>query len=122
VLIRNHRPTVDRELLECCAGTIERGDPPADTAARELIEETGYRAGKLTPLGMFYTSPGLSDEMMWVFVATELTHVGQHLEEDENIVVEVVPTAEALAMATDGRMIDAKSMLGLLWARAKGMI
>jgi hypothetical protein len=55
-------------------------------------------------------------------VATELTHVGQHLEEDENIVVEVVPTAEALAMATDGRMIDAKSMLGLLWARAKGMI
>lgn len=122
VLIRNHRPTVDRELLECCAGTIERGDPPADTAARELIEETGYKAGKLTPLGMFYTSPGLSDEMMWVFVATELTHVGQHLEEDENIVVEVVPTAEALAMATDGRMIDAKSMLGLLWARAKGMI
>ncbi len=122
VLIRNHRPTVDRELLECCAGTIEHGDSPDATAHRELIEETGYKAGTLTKLGEFFTSPGLSDELMHAYVASNLTFVGQHLEEDENIKVEIVPTAQALAMATDGQMIDAKSMLGLLWARAKGLI
>ena len=122
VLIRNHRPTVDRELLECCAGTIEHGDAPDATAYRELIEETGYKAGTLTKLGTFFTSPGLSDELMHAYVASDLIHVGQQLEEDENIKVEIVRTDEALAMASDGRMVDAKSMLGLMWARAKALI
>jgi len=122
VLIANRRPTVNRELLECCAGTMEAGEAPEVTAARELIEETGYSAGSLAKLSEFYTSPGLSDEVMHAYFAQDLTHVGQQLEEDEAITVVLVPVAEALAMTLDGRMIDAKSMLCLHLAKARGWL
>ena len=122
VLIRVFRIALNRMSIECCAGTIERtatgtGEPPAACAARELIEETGYRAGTLTPIEPFLTSPGLSDELMHPFVATGLTHVGQRLEEDEHIEVFDVPAAEALAMVARAEISDAKSMLALLLAR-----
>lgn len=130
VLIQTFRPSVGKELVECCAGTIERtrttdgnfgtGEAPEACAARELVEETGYQASVLTPLGgpggWFYTSPGLSDEQMFAFKATGLTHVGQKLEEDEHIRVITVSPQEALSMIADGRMRDAKSMLAILLA------
>ncbi|MFN0012649.1 MAG: NUDIX hydrolase [Phycisphaerales bacterium] len=121
VLIRVFRIALERMSIECCAGTIEpRGEDPAACAARELIEETGYRAGTLAPLGAFNTSPGLSDELMHPFVATSLTHVGQHLEEDEHIEVFDVAATEAFRMIEVGDIRDAKSMLALLLARARG--
>lgn len=134
VLIRNYRIAVGQRLLECCAGTIERErvgagaegfkprEDPKECAARELVEETGYRAATLTPLGWFYTTPGLTDEQMFVFVGTGLTFVGQNLEEDEAIDVEVVPVEEVLEMVRKGEMRDAKSMLGVLMARGAGLI
>jgi ADP-ribose pyrophosphatase len=138
VLIRNYRIAAEEHLHECCAGTIERprkpdggfgpGEDPAACAARELIEETGYRAAALTPLGgpaggnWFYTTPGLTDERMHAFAATGLTHVGQKLEEDETIEVEIVDAREAVAMATTGRLRDAKSMLAILLADRAGLL
>ena len=122
VLIRNYRILVQKWLVECCAGTIENGDPPAETAARELIEETGYSTAKLTSLGYFYTTPGLTDEKMHPFVATGLTHVGQELEDDETIEVLSVAPAEAFALIERGEMVDAKSMLALHLARQRGHI
>jgi ADP-ribose pyrophosphatase len=122
VLIRNYRLSVPGELIECCAGTIEPPEPPEVCAARELEEETGFRAARLVALGWFYTTPGMTDERMHAFAATGLTHVGQRLEEDETIDVLTVDAPEALAMATDGRIRDAKSMLALHAAARAGLL
>lgn len=122
VLIRNHRIPAGTHLLELPAGTREPGEPPEVTAGRELVEETGYRAAKITPLGSYYTSPGLSDELMWAFVATGLEPAGQDLEDDERITVEVVTGSELGTLIDRGEMQDAKSMLTVLWAVRKGLL
>jgi ADP-ribose pyrophosphatase len=122
VLIRNHRPSLDRPLLELPAGTLEKGEDPRACAARELEEETGYAPATLRPLGRFYTSPGMSDELMHAFAAIDLTQAAQRLEEDERITLEVTPVGVALAMAADGRLEDGKSMLTLLLAQRAGII
>ena len=137
VLIRNFRISLSQPLLECCAGTIERprlpdqngqpqgfgpGEAPELCAARELIEETGYQAATLIPLGWFYTTPGLTDEQMFAFAATGLTHVGQKLEEDESIDVEIVSASRVLEMISAGELRDAKSMLAILLAERAGLL
>ncbi len=122
VLIRNHRPSLDRPLFELPAGTLEPPEAPEACAARELIEETGYKAATIQPLGRFYTSPGLSDELMWAFVASGLTHVGQRLEPDERLTVHPFPAAAVLGMIDSGDLVDGKSMLTLLWAARRGLI
>ena len=80
IFIRNERFTVGKALLELPAGTLEEGEAVETCAARELIEETGYEAARIVPLGSFYTTPGMTDEVMHAFAATGLTHVGQRLE------------------------------------------
>lgn len=122
VFVRNHRYSIARPLLEIPAGTLEKGEDPIVCAGRELIEETGYRADRVASLVEFFPSPGMSDERMFTFVATGLTHVGQDLEEDESIEVELVPAADALAMASDGRLEDGKSILAILLAARLGYL
>ncbi|MGD9688503.1 MAG: NUDIX hydrolase [Phycisphaerales bacterium] len=120
VLIRVYRAAIDAMSLECCAGTLEPGEDPAACAGRELIEETGYRAASIAHLASFRTSPGLSDELMHAFLATGLTHVGQDLEDDEEIEVRVVPAAEALALIDCGEIADGKSIAALCLAARRG--
>lgn len=122
LLIRNHRPVVDAALWELPAGTLERGENPADCAARELAEEAGYAASRLEPLGVFFTTPGMTDERMFAFAAFDLRPVGQRLERDERIEVARKTVAEALALLDAGRLQDAKSMLALLLALRRGLI
>ena len=122
VLIRNHRVSIQERLWECCAGTMEPPEPPEACAARELIEETGYRAATFVPLGWFYTTPGLTDERMHAFVATGLEHVGQDLEDDESIAVEALPAAQVLKLIDSGELRDAKSMTAILLAVRRGVI
>lgn len=120
VLVRNYRVAVNARLLELPAGTLEAGETPAAAAARELEEETGYRADRIEHLVDFYTSPGFCDELMRVFTADDLAFVGQRLEPHEDIEVDVVTTADALAMIDDGRIIDGKTIAALyLWARRR---
>ena len=115
VLIRNFRPTVDRELWELPAGTLDRPDEPVEAAAlRELEEETGYRAEGLVPLCEFYSSPGILDELLRAFVATALIRTRQSLEPSEQIRVEPIDFTEALAMIRDGRIMDGKTIATLL--------
>ncbi|UCD29167.1 MAG: NUDIX hydrolase [Planctomycetota bacterium] len=113
VMIRNYRFAVGAELLELPAGTLEPPEPPIECAARELEEETGYRAGKVEPLCEFYTSPGFTNEKMHVFVATELTPSTQNLDATEQIRVATMPLAEALAATADGRIVDGKTIAAL---------
>ncbi len=110
VMIRNYRFAVGAELLELPAGTLEPPEPPVECAARELEEETGYKAAHFERLCEFYTTPGFTDERMHVFVATGLTPAKQRLEATEQIRVEIVPLRDALEATTDGRIVDAKTI------------
>lgn len=122
VMIRNQRFTVGRELWEFPAGTLEPPEPPERCAARELEEEAGYRAGRLEHLGSYLTTPGMTDELMHSYLASDLNPTGQRLMEDEEIRVEVVPVSKALGMIDRGELVDAKSMLALLLALRRGML
>lgn len=114
VLVRQWRHAVGEELLEIPAGTLEPGEDPAACAHRELVEETGYRAGRLEPIASFYTSPGFTDERLHLFVATDLERAETAPEEDELIEAVVLPWGKAMAMCRDGRIVDGKTLLGLV--------
>jgi ADP-ribose pyrophosphatase len=114
-LLRNYRIAVGETLIELPAGTIESGDDPLDTAVRELTEETGYMAARWEKACEFLMSPGILHERMHLYIARELTGGKQALEPGEEIETFVVTLAEALALVDDGRIIDAKTILSLLW-------
>jgi len=119
VLIRNLRHTVNQELLELPAGTLEpkpdgTPDDPARRASLELAEETGYTAKTITPFGWFYTSPGILTEKMYAFVATGLTPGPQRLEETEHIKVELFSPAQILTLIHENQVTDAKTIATLL--------
>lgn len=119
-LIRNHRVAVGKTLLELPAGTLEPGEDPLETARRELAEETGFRAREITKIHEFYMSPGILNERMHLYVATGLTPGETNLDRGEEIEVEVTDWQEAIAMAIDGRIEDAKTIVGLLmWDRLR---
>ncbi len=114
-LIRNFRPAVGHELFELPAGTLEPGEAPLATAYRELEEETGYVAARIEPLLEFWMSPGILNERMHLFVATELRPGRTSLDVGEIITPCIVTRDEALAMVQDGRIQDAKSLVGILY-------
>jgi ADP-ribose pyrophosphatase len=114
ILIRQYRHATGKELLEIPAGTLHHGEDPFDCAVRELEEETGYRASKLIERARFWTTPGFTNEFMYLFEASELVKTQINPDEDEVIEVDIVPRIKALRMIDDGRVQDAKSILGLL--------
>ncbi len=117
ILIRVMRYAVEKELWELPAGTLDHREDPAVCAARELTEETGYIAADIRPLCRFYTCPGISTELMHAFVATDLKHVGQKLQEDERIDVHTVRMDESLNMIRNGEIQDAKTIAAILHYR-----
>lgn len=114
VLVRQYRHATGRRLLEICAGGLNPGEDPLDAARRELEEETGYLAGKLVERARFWTTPGFTTEFMYLYEATDLVKTQTNPDEDEIIDVEIATQHEALRMIDDGRIQDAKSILGLL--------
>lgn len=113
VLIRNYRVSVDRTLLEVPAGTMETGEDPMVTASRELLEETGYIAGNLQHRRTFYASPGICDEAMHLFVATDLTEHQPEREDYEVIENQVATWEEIRGWLKDGTIQDAKTLVAL---------
>jgi len=121
-VVRNHRFAVGRDLLEFPAGKLEPGENPAACAARELREETGHEAGRITPLGWFFTTPGITDEVMHVFAATDLTFVGTAHEENEWIEPVEIGAAELWARAGTPDLPDGKTISSLLLAARAGLV
>ena len=113
-LIRNFRVSVGRTLIELPAGTREPGERAEATAARELAEETGYRARSLEPLTHFLPAPGILDEKMILYRAEGLSEGPPARETGEQIENLVVSWKEAMAMVADGEIEDAKTLVGLL--------
>ncbi len=116
LMLRQYRPALGKTILELPAGTREPAEPWPVCAQRELREETGYRAADLVPLGEVWAAPGLSDERMALFLALELVADPLPMDIDEEIAVEIWPLAELVAMAIDGRLEDAKSVVAVLRA------
>jgi len=119
LLVRQYRHATGGELLEIPAGGLDPGEDPVDAARRELEEETGYHAAHVVQRAAFWTTPGFTTEYMWLFEATGLTRTQINPDEDEVIEVDVVKVEEALRMIDDGRIQDAKTILGLLRVFAK---
>lgn len=110
-LIRQYRFAVGEYICEAPAGTMDAGETPEETAHRELIEETGLRAGTLIPKGYIYTTPGYTDEKIHLFEARDLTQSDEY-EKDDDEVIEVMEAGvdEVCAMVADGRIRDAKTI------------
>ena len=116
VMVRQYRAAIDSDLLEIPAGKRDIADePPETTAERELIEETGLRPRSLELLAGFYNSAGFTDEYCYVYLATEFDDATAeaHGEEEIHMTIEHVPLADVDAMIADGRLRDAKSIIGL---------
>ena len=120
LLVRQYRGTVDRELLEIPAGTRDvEGEPPEETARRELLEEVGVNAGRITLLGTMLNSPGFCDQETRLYLATELEagSPGRHGVEEEHMEVVTVALTDVDELVATGDVIDGQTLLGLLLAR-----
>ena len=117
LLIRQHHHAIGRTLLGIPAGTLEPAEPPAETARRELIEETGYAAGRLTELVSYFPSPGYTNERLTIFRADDCRPVGGGPSPDELIAVVPVPLPDIPALLAPGpdQIQESKTLVGLLW-------
>jgi ADP-ribose pyrophosphatase len=119
-LLKNYRFVIERTLWEAPAGTLEPEEPLETAAKRELLEETGYTAENWRYLGYLYASPGVLDEKLHLFVAQNLTLGKAQPEPDEQLEPHLIKWDEALRMALDGSIIDAKTITAiLLWDRLR---
>ena len=114
LMLRQYRHALDQVILELPAGTRGWDEDWLACAQRELREETGHRAEKFTPLGQIWPAPGISDELMQLYLAEELTPAPLPGDEDEMIELVPLPLAELVEMAWNGRLQDAKSIIGIL--------
>jgi ADP-ribose pyrophosphatase len=115
VFVRQYRKAIESDLLELPAGKIERNEDIDMAAHRELKEETGYVANQMDYLGSMYPSPWLSDQIIYVYFASELTLKERDLDEDEYIDVEVLSKEEVEKYLVNNELFDGKTMTSLLY-------
>ena len=116
-VVKQYRKPFDKVITEIPAGKLEYGEEPLPAAIRELEEETGCRAEKIIPMGSFYSSPGFCNEKIYLYLATGLTNVGQHLDEDEFLNAEKRDLDELIAELSENKEADGKTAIALLLAK-----
>ena len=119
LLVRQYRFAVGCELLEVPAGLIDGAEASIASAQRELREETGFAAGKLSEIGHFYAAPGGLTECLYAFLGTDLTHDPLAPDHDERIELVRMGFREAIEMARSGGFHDAKTIAALLLAERR---
>jgi ADP-ribose pyrophosphatase len=118
-MVRQWRHAAGQVLLEIPAGTLEPDEPPIATARRELTEEVGRRAGRWEPGPRFYTAPGFCDELMHLFLATELVEEAGEPDADEVLEPAWLTLDEVVDAVGRSTVIDAKSLVGIAWLRER---
>lgn len=117
VMVRQFRQAAGETLLEIPAGTLDPGEDPEACVVRELEEEIGYHANRVTTMFSSYLAPGYSSEMLHTFLAEDLTKAQAHADADQFIEVVEVPLHEAVGKILSGEIKDAKSICGILMAQ-----
>jgi ADP-ribose pyrophosphatase len=119
VLVRQYREPAGKPLWELPAGTLEEGETAKECARRELMEETNYRPDNLEKKVDLYTSPGYTDEILTLYLATDLKKIapseGLESPEDENLAVDSFPVEELISLAGRGNVVDGKTLAGLFF-------
>ncbi len=116
IFVNQFRYALNKVTLEVPAGKLEKGENPTEAALRELSEETGITAEKIVPLGALYTTPALMDEIIYMYIATDLHEGTQHLDEDEFVNAVKIPLKDAVNMVMNGEIRDAKTQTIILKA------
>ena len=121
LLVEQFRYPMQQSLLELPAGRIDPGESPEETAARELEEEVGFRAGRLEKLAAFYTTPGFCNELLHLFLARDLEPGRRAGDEDEDLSVHRYFPEQLEKLIRLGKIVDAKTLIGLhlLWANPR---
>jgi 8-oxo-dGTP pyrophosphatase MutT (NUDIX family) len=117
-LLHQYRPAGGGWVWELPAGRLEPGEPPAQTARRELVEEAGCQASTWNNLGSILSSPGVFAETIHLYLARDLTQVGSQHERHEVIQVHWIALDDAVRQALSGEIRDGKTIIGLLRAQA----
>ena len=115
-LIRQYRYPVKKEMIELPAGKLEENENPKACAMREMEEEIGYRAGKITFLTHIHPAIGFADEVMGLYLAENLIKTESNKDEDEFLELMPTPLDQAVQMVWDGKITDTKTIIGILWA------
>lgn len=114
VMIRQFRKPLERDVLEIPAGKIEQGESPEETAFRELQEETGYMANNMTLLTKMYPSVGYSEELLYIYLATDLEPGETYFDENEDIDTYSYHIDDLYDMVMEGKIQDAKTQVAIL--------
>ena len=117
ILVKQFRYPTGGVLLEIPAGKMGKNENAADCARRELKEEIGVAGGKLMHLSTFYTSPGFCDEILYLYLTTDFERKENNLEEDEFLDVIELKMKDALTYVKNGKIKDAKTIIGILLSR-----
>lgn len=120
-LVRQYRKAIERSILEIPAGTREKDEDIETCLHRELKEETGLTAGKVERLTGYYSAVGFCNEYIEVFLATDLRNGTARPDEDEAVETVKMPLREAFALVEAGEIVDAKTIIALLYLRARGL-
>jgi len=116
IMVQQFRSGSQSELLEIPAGGLEPGEPPEEAARRELQEEIGHYPEELTHLGGFWVAAAYNTEYITIYLTRRMHNAGLPADEDEFIAIRRVPFNEAVRMAIEGEIEDAKTIIGLTWA------
>ena len=125
IFVNQFRYPYAEVVKEIPSGKMEKGEDPLECGLRELSEETGYTADKVISLGKFYPTPAIIDEVIYIYLATQLKTGEAHLDEGEFLTVEKIGLEKALQMVLDGEIVDGKTQTAILktWVlKQKGQI
>ena len=118
-LVKQFRSPFEKVLLEALAGKIEKGEEPLVCASREITEETGFVANNITSAGEIVATPGYCSEVISLFIATELEYKGGNPDQNEYLALVKMPLKEAVEMADNGSIVDAKTVVLLYKAAGR---
>lgn len=112
--VTQFRKPYDEMVLEIPAGKLEKGEDPKEAGIRELREETGFDAGKIEYIGKYYPTPGYCSEVISLYLAQDLSYVGQNLDDGEFVEVERIPLSTLVDMVMNNEIYDAKTAIAIL--------